>query len=186
MIGTRFWNDTRLIPAFITMAIGGWLCWQGFQMPRPHGWSSSPGLFPVIIGSGLIIMAFLLLLERQRLIRQAAVEHRARQERDEQSLLRERMEEVLHEPAMTRQDKIRTAAIAVLIGIYAVSLNFMIFEVATFLFLVAAMLAFGERSVPRIVLASAGTVVVIAVVFIYVLETLLPGNGSLVENFIYG
>lgn len=177
-------NDTRLVPALLTAAIGMWLCWQGLQMPRPRGWSSSPGLFPLIIGASLVLMAVALLLERRRLLRYAAAERKVSQSNI--SVLEAKMELAAAEPQMAWDAKLRTALVTALIVLYVVGLSYLNFEIASFCFLVAAMLAFGERSLLRVLSVSAAGVLLIAIVFIYVLETLLPGKGSLIETIFFG
>jgi hypothetical protein len=55
------------------MALGSWVVWQGAHMPwRTPGrsvadsWFLSPGLFPVVIGAGLILFALAVMLRALR------------------------------------------------------------------------------------------------------------------------
>ncbi|GEO16710.1 tripartite tricarboxylate transporter TctB family protein [Microvirga aerophila] len=176
-------NDTRLVPGILTGALGFWLCWLGNEMPRPTGWSSAPGLFPVIIGAGLVLMAIALLIERQRILR---LEAQKRLEPKHETLLEAKMEEILAEPPMTRTAILRVIAITAVIGLYILALKFLQFEVATFAFLAMCMFAFGERSIIKILVISVLVTIGISMAFVYFLETLLPGNGSIVDSILYG
>lgn len=176
-------NDTRLIPGLLTAAVGLWLCWQGNEMPRPSGWNSSPGLFPVIIGAGLVIMAIALLIERHHLMKREA---QAIIEPKHESLLEAKIEETLAEPPMDRAAIIRVVIITGIIGSYILILRILPFEVATALFLIVCMYAFGERNFLKIVSISVGVTAAIAFAFVYFLETLVPGNGSILDALLYG
>lgn len=176
-------KDSRLLPSLLTAGLGLWLCWLGVHMPRPDGWASSPGLFPVIIGTGLTILALLLLLERRRLRIQ---ENEASAADVDPNSLDAKIEELTAEPAMTAEGARRTVLVTGAIILYVVALRFLPFEVATLGFLIGAMLAFGERSLWKIVSVSVGVTLAIDVAFIYGLQSLLPGNGGLLERFLFG
>jgi hypothetical protein len=173
-------NDSRILPAILTAAVGAWVCWLGYGMPVFGSVMSFPGLFPMIIGVGLILMAFALLLERRKLNRAAAAQH------GEQSLLEERMEEAAAELALSPAARTRTILTTLAIVAYAVSLAYTPFEVSTAIYLAVAMYIFGERSPLRIVLISVGTTAVLAFAFVYALQTLLPGTSSIVDFLLFG
>lgn len=169
-------NDSRIMPAMLTAAIGAWVFWLGYTMPTFGSWASFPGLFPMIIGAGLILMAAALLLERRKLNRTAATH----------SLLEEKMIEASAETALSPAAKTRTILTTAAIIAYAISLAWLPFEVSTAIYLALAMWIFGERSPLRIALASVGTTVVLAFAFVYGLQTLLPGTNSIVDFLLFG
>ncbi len=159
--------EGHFLPAGITLLLGLGLVGLGFSMPRQMGWATSPGLFPILIGGGLVLLAAALAFEGMRVRRAARPEGTGAGE----AAPRRRLAPVL------------TFAIVV---VYAtVLLRLLPYEVATVFFLVAAMVANGVRSVKVIALASLGTTLVLSVIFILVLETLLPGTSSIVEDLFY-
>jgi Tripartite tricarboxylate transporter TctB family len=170
-------RDTRLVPAVLTALLGLGLCYFGYQMPRPGGWGSSPGLFPIIIGIGLVVLAAALLAERARLRKNAASSPGL-------SRLEREMEDAAAEEPMTQAGLRATVAVTAVIVAYVIALSYAPFEIATFSFLVAAMWIFGERSWPKIIIVALAVVSVIAVIFISFLQTLLPGTESLIEKLL--
>lgn len=167
-------TDSRFIPALATGALGITLVWQGSHMPHARGWATSPGLFPIIIGAVLVLLAGLLLLERRRLLREdGAPERNAPEPGDSVP--------VDDEPPFS----LTVFAVPAGLALYILSLDYIPFEVATWVFLVVAMWGFGSRSIGKIAVAATTFTLVIAVLFTRVLETLLPGSMSLVEQMTF-
>ena len=157
-------RDTHLVPSVLTAGLGGFLVLKGLSMPHPRGWSSSPGLFPIIIGGGLVLLALLLLAERRR--------------------LRARPAEAKTFPQAPINVKI-IGAVCGSLALYILALHYLPYEPPTFVYLVLAMLAFGSRSAPSIFFAALGFTLVISVLFTRVLGTLVPGSYSLLELIPY-
>lgn len=166
----RLSSDKYLIPCVLTLAGGVWLVWLGLEMPRPRGWSSAPGLFPTIIGVCLVLMAVGLFLEGRKrraplLTGGAAAEPK---------------------PGAGAASLRMPAAIFALVLFYVfVLLAYLPYEVATVIFLIASFVLNGVRSLTVILTVSLVTALFIGSVFILGLETLLPGNGSLIEDYLY-
>lgn len=158
-------RDTRLLPGVLTACLGSFLIWHGSAMPHPRGWSSSPGLFPIIIGVVLVILALLLLVERHQL-RKAAAPAAPDEGQDGQSF-----KLIWLVPGS--------------LAIYILALGYLPYEPPTFVFLALAMWAFGNRSIFTILFASLGFTLLISVIFTQVLGTLIPGTYSLLELLLY-
>ena len=157
-------RDTHLLPGILTAGLGGFLVWKGLSMPHDRGWSSSPGLFPIIIGTVLFFLALLLLAERRK--------------------FRRRPDGTTNVPQAPINFKVMGAVCGSL-ALYIMALNYLPYEPPTFVYLVLAMVAFGSRSVPAVLMAALGFTVVISVLFTRVLGTLVPGSYSLLELIPY-
>lgn len=181
LMSKSFLKDRDVLPGILTAALGAWLCWQGLGMPRPRGWTSAPGLSPIIVGVGLVLMAAVLLLKTRS--RHVAARIAAS---DSSSVLEAKMEEAAGVHEVTRDEFRKTLGITALIGFYILGLRFLPFDVVTALFVMGGMWVFGERSPWKLVTIGILVPLVIGVLFILVLETLLPGNGSLIESIFYG
>ncbi len=157
-------RDTYLVPSILTLGLGGFLIWKGLSMPHPRGWSSSPGLFPIIIGAVLLVLAVLLLAERRR--------------------LGVKVGKAKSLPEAPINLKIMGALCGSL-GLYILALHHLPYEPPTFAYLALAMVAFGSRSALAILTAASGFTVVISVLFTRVLGTLVPGSYSLLDLIPY-
>ena len=175
------WSDRYAVPAALTLAIGIAMCWLGAGMPRTAGWASAPGLFPILIGSGLILMAVALCFEGWR--RGAPVLARLGARAPAASDVADAGEASPPSRAAAHLAAARTLGIVLLYAL--VLLRTLPFEIATALFLALAMLANGVRGWRLIALVSLGVTATLSVIFILLLETLLPGTGSLVEQWSY-
>ncbi|MDB6178397.1 tripartite tricarboxylate transporter TctB family protein [Paracoccus sp. Z330] len=153
-------RDTHLVPSILTAGLGGFLVWKGLSMPHPRGWTSSPGLFPIIIGAVLVLLALLLLIERHK----------------------------FHSRSTDRKPVAQAAinvkimgAVCGSLAVYIFALNYLPYEPPTFIYLALAMAAFGSRSPGAILAAALGFTVIISLLFTRVLGTLVPGSYSLLE-----
>jgi len=164
-------TDSRLIPGILTAGGGAALIWQGTRMPHPNGWATSPGLFPVIIGGVLVLLAVLLMIEGWRLRRAGSGQSESVSTEDDEAA----------KPRIT----VLVVAIPVALASYILVLDYLGFEITTWLFLVIGMWAFGERSIVRIVIAATAFTLVITVLFTQVLQTLLPGGPGLTDWLLY-
>ncbi len=156
-------QESRLLPGLAAAVIGVFLVWQGFQMPHARGWASSPGLFPIIIGSVLVVLAGLLLMERHRIRKKQPPD--AAPERNFQP-----------------GDAMTVLGVTAGLSTYILALKHLPYEPVTLVFLIVAMWAFGARSIPKILLASVLFTLVITILFTQVLGTLVPGSYSLIES----
>lgn len=155
----------HLIPPVVVLMVGVFLVHAGMHMPRPMGWASSPGLFPVIIGSVLSLLACALFLESYFLM-QREDKGRPGEVGPNQFL-----------PPIT---------VIVSLGLYILALNLFPFEPTTFLFLCFLMFLFGQRSLWKISLSAGLFVLVVTLIFTQVIQTLLPGTYSVLDYFIGG
>jgi len=153
----------QFMPPFVTCLIGVWLAHAGLSMPRPRGWSSAPGLFPVGIGAVLICLGIALFFE-----------NRARPPEDDGPTRGRPLGAVL-----------LPLAVVPALALYVLALRWLPFEPVTFVFLCTTMLAFGERKLWKIALAATLFTVIVTVLFTQVLQTLLPGSYSLIEELLY-
>lgn len=174
------WSDKYAIPAVLTLAIGIAMCWLGAEMPRSMGWTSAPGLFPILIGASLILLSVALYFEgRQRgapfIARLGARRGDAALSESSESTVRELLGQ--HIPAA------RTMGVVLLYVL--VLLKWLPYEIATTLFLALALLANGVRSWRIVVPVSLGASAALSAIFILLLESLLPGPTSLVEQWLY-
>lgn len=167
-------NDKHAVPAVLTAAFGAWMCWQALGMPRPEGWASAPGLFPLLIGGGLVIMAVALWFEGRTVRRRRGGDTISSSSLDAES----------DPKPLSRAATIRTLAITAAIALYVVSLSFLAFEIATVGFSMLAARIFGERSLVKGLLVGLAVAMAISLTFILGLETLLPGTQSIVERFL--
>ena len=157
-------RDTHLLPALLTAGLGGFLIWRGISMPHARGWSSSPGLFPIIIGLVLSILALMLMVERQKL------------------------RKVNASPSASGMAALDYKVVGVISGslvIYILSLRYLPYEPPTFVYLALGMWAFGNRSVVAILTASFIFTGLISVLFTQVLGTLIPGTYSILDLLLY-
>jgi hypothetical protein len=167
-------EDKHAVPAVLTAGFGGWMCWQALGMPRPDGWASAPGLFPLMIGGGLVIMAVGLWFEGST----------ARRRRAGNTALAAARDAEADPQPLSRAASLRTLAITAAIAAYIVSLSFFPFEIATVGFAMLAARIFGERSLMRGLLVGLAVALAISLTFILGLETLLPGTQSIVERLL--
>lgn len=169
-------QDTRLIPGILTGLLGAFLLWQGSQMPHSRGWASSPGLFPIIIGAVLVVLAVLLLIER-------ATHKAGIKEKEENRDAEDIAPEPATDPFLTGD---LTAVLAILVGLaaYIGALAILPYEPVTFVFLCLGMVGFGSRSPLHIVLGAGAFTLVIVLLFTQVLGTLIPGTSSLLDSFL--
>lgn len=172
-------NDRHRIPALLTAVLGAWLSWRGFGMPRPDGWASSPGIFPILIGLGLVGMAAALLVEGEWLRRWAGGPSTALQPTAAPLPLTE----AGHTGPMPDGFG-RTVAITLAIGVYIAVLSLLPFEVATTAFVAVAVRIFGERSIWKMLAFGVAVSLTLSLTFVLVLQTLLPGTESLVERLL--
>jgi Tripartite tricarboxylate transporter TctB family len=132
----------------------------GLEIRVPEGWQTAPGMLPIILGVSLFIMSGLLLVKA---IRAGALRVRLIHEMGESSLTR--------------------AGIALLlVGIYYfVLLEFLPFEVASSLYLLAMFWTFWPEGglVPRLATAI-GLPIAITLCFQGVFQIPLPGEGNLI------
>ena len=177
---TLLWSDKYFVPAVLVLAVGIAMCWLGVSMPRSAGWPSAPGLFPILIGCGLILMSVALLLEGLR--RGAPFVSHLRMRGRNKAL------------STSNGSSLRTlvgehfaaARTLVIVLVYVVILlRYLPYEIATLLFVGASLHANGVRSWRTIIVVSVGTSFVLAAVFVLLLESLLPGTTSLVEQWLY-
>jgi hypothetical protein len=167
-------QDKHAVPAVLTAGFGAWMCWQALWMPRPEGWASAPGLFPLLIGGGLVIMAVGLWFEGRTVRRQ----------RVGGTVLPAGLDREADPRQLSRAASLRTLAITAAIAAYIVSLSFLAFEIATVGFAMLAARIFGERSLIKRLLVGLAVAMAISLTFILGLETLLPGTQSIVERFL--
>lgn len=153
-----------ILPPLVTCLIGAWLINAGVSMPRPRGWSSAPGLFPVVIGAVLVCLGAALFAEN-----------------------RARREPAPPGPAGARGVMRALLPLAVIpaLALYVLALGRFPFEPTTFVFLCAMMPAFGERRIWKIVLAASLFTLIVTLLFTQVLQTLLPGTYSVIEALFY-
>lgn len=154
----------QILPPLVTCLIGAWLIHAGLSMPHPRGWSSAPGLFPVIIGAVLVCLGAALFMENRTL---------------PQSETAESAEQIGLARVLMR------LAVIPALALYVLALGRFPFEPTTFGFLCTMMLAFGERKLWKIVLAASMFTIVVTLLFTQVLQTLLPGTYSMIEELLY-
>ena len=167
-------EDKHAVPAVLTAGFGAWMCWQALGMPRPDGWASAPGLFPLMIGGGLVIMAAGLWFEGRTV----------RRRRVGGTIAAAGLDAEADPRPLSRAASLRTLAITAATAAYIVSLSFLPFEVATVGFAMLAARIFGERSLTKGLLVGLAVALAISLTFILGLETLLPGTQSIVERFL--
>ena len=169
-------QDTRLIPSILTGLLGTFLLWHGSQMPHPRGWASSPGLFPIIIGTVLIGLAILLFIERARDLSAA---RRTAENQDKEATTTSTP--TCASGPFLKGDLTAVLVISTGLAAYIIALDFLPYEPVTFVSLAIGMWAFGARSLLHIALGAAAFTLVIVVLFTQVIGTLIPGTSSLID-----
>jgi hypothetical protein len=169
---TALREDRHVLPAVLTAGFGAWMCWQALGMPRPDDWASAPGLFPLLIGGGLVVMALGLLFEASRGRR-----------RPPPGAVLVAGAEADPEPLSGAAIR-RTVAITIAITLYVIALSFLPFEIATTAFVMCGVRIFGARSLAFGLLLGLGFALAISLTFILGLETLLPGTESIIERLL--
>ena len=172
------WSDKYIIPAALTLLIGLGMVWLGLQMPRTTGWASAPGLFPVFIGLGLVIMSVALVIEGWR--RGGGVFGRLGSGGSSVSLV-----SIDSVPASMIAHAAPAQTLIVVLLYVLAFLRFLPYEIATALFLALAMWVNSVRSWRLIAMVSLGTPLFLSLIFVLLLETLLPGTTSVVEQWVY-
>jgi hypothetical protein len=129
---------------------------SAFQMPRPEGWSDAPGLFPLICGIGLLIMAAILALSAAQ---RPAVEGEAPADTAEAD-----------EPEWAR-----TLLVGGSVVVYAlVLIPLMGYTAATFTYLVVVVWYFWRGNPLWILVISLGTTVFLSQTFERMFSIVLP------------
>ncbi len=153
------------------LALSGYVFVTGWSVPRPEGWLTAPAMLPLLLGGSLFIMAVLITLDT---IREGA--------------LRAFFDFGGRDAAGADSRPLwRTVFAMAMVGFfYFVLIPFLAFEIAVFLFLLSMMQFYWQEGRFRTRLALAVALpFIISGTFQGVFGIPLPGDGNLVQDFLY-
>jgi hypothetical protein len=150
----------------LLVGLSAYVIAQALAMSRPRGWSSAPGLVPLLLGVSLLLMALALSVGAARAGGWARV--------------RSQVPGARQAAATLRNGGWRAPFLLTCLAVYVyVLLARLPFEVATFLYLSVVLGTLWRRGLLTVLLVSGGVAVIVTLLFERFLRTLLPGSGSL-------
>lgn len=153
------------------LALSGYIFVSGWFIPRPEGWLTAPAMLPLLLGGSLFVMAAFITLDT---IKQGAL----------RALFDFGWEDAA---SVDGRPLWRTIFAMAMVGVfYFVLIPFLYFEIAVFLFLLGMMQVYWPEARFRTRLALAVALpFIISGTFQGVFGIPLPGDGNLVQDFLY-